>query len=233
MNVLDRLEAAPLPGRERYRTWAACEPALLGVGVRQLRPVLLEQRGSFGHEHRDDVLAALIRLSRLDDQAGLLLVRCLLPGLRVTISRHGWGVARDEATAVAVAALWRRIAIYPLERRPRKIALNLLLDTSHDLIAMRNKELRYRANAYPTDRHGDRADERDGPSAACAMWDAVDRSGVLTDRELALIRSTHVHDLPIAQVAPLIGMTHEAARKARQRAIYKLRAWWDSGEEAA
>jgi hypothetical protein len=57
---------------------------------------------------------------------------------------------------------------------------------------------------------------------------------VLNDREIALVHTTRVQDLPLTQIAPLFGMTHDAARKARQRAIGKLKAWWsDAGQQVA
>jgi hypothetical protein len=73
-------------------------------------------------------------LGRRPELAGTLLTVCLLPGLRRKITQHGWGLDREEAESIAVAALWRRIWTYPLLRRPRRIAMNLLMDTTHDLI---------------------------------------------------------------------------------------------------
>lgn len=35
----------------------------------------------------------------------------------------------EETAAVVVAAMWERIRTYPIERRPRKVAANLALDT--------------------------------------------------------------------------------------------------------
>ena len=65
------------------------------------------------------------------------------------------------------------------------------------------------------------------------FWVAARRAGVLNEREIALIHSTRVHDLPIGQIAPLVGMSRDAARKARQRAIHKLKAWWNIDQRVA
>ncbi|MGH9214189.1 MAG: hypothetical protein ACRD2C_26490 [Acidimicrobiales bacterium] len=232
-NVLDALETAPLPSRQRFAAWAVREPVLGDLKPDQLREVLLDDSAEVDYERRDDLLAALVRLSRTDDQAGTLLVLCLLPGLRRKIAQHGWGLDREEAAAIAVAAMCRRIWTYPLLRRPRKIAMNLLMDTGHDLIDARNKELDWHAIAYLTDRHPDRAAAQPDDWSSELLWDAARKAGVLNDREIALIHSTRVHDLPIANVAPLVGMSHDAARKARQRAIHKLKSWWNPGRRVA
>jgi len=232
-NVLDALEAAPLPTRRRFARWAAQEPVLVGVDPTGLRQVLLDDTEPVDYDRRDDLLGALVRLSRTDEQAGTLLVVCLLPGLRTRLARHGWGLDRDEAAAIALAALCQRIWTYPLLRRPRKIAMNLLLDTTHDLITARDRELDYQANAHLTDRDIDRPADHPDDITPDVLWAGARSAGVLSDREIALIRSTRLDDLPIAQVAPLVGMSHEAARKARQRALHKLKAWWNPDQQIA
>lgn len=228
MNVLAALEAAPLPGRHRFAAWAEAEPALAGLTPYDLRGVLLDDTQPVDYDRRDDILAALIRLSHSDDQAHTLLVTCLLPGLRTRLVRHGWGLDHEEAAAIALTALCQRIHNYPLLRRPRRIAMNLLLDTAHDLITARDKELEHRANAVPTDRHLDRAVDQPDSVTENLLWAATRQAGILNDREIALIRATRLEDLPITAVAPLLAMGHEAARKARQRALHKLKTWWDS-----
>jgi DNA-directed RNA polymerase specialized sigma24 family protein len=232
LSILHALEASPLPGRRRFATWATQEPVLAGLHPSELRNVLLDDTDPIDYDRRDQLLGALVRLSHSDEQATLLLIVCLLPGLRRKIAVHGWGLDRDEAAAIALAALCRRIWTYPLVRRPRKIAMNLLLDTAHDLIDARRKELAWQATAHLTDHELDRAMPEPAESPDL-LWDAARNAGVLTDRELALLRSTSVHDLPITQVAPLLGISHDAARKARQRAVHKLKAWLSHDQHVA
>jgi hypothetical protein len=229
MSVLRALESAPLPSRANFATWAAQEPVLAGLRPCELRAVLLDRSGRVDYDRRDDLLAALVRLSRTDEEAHAILVVCLLPGLRGVIKRHGWGLDRDEATSFALEALCGRIWRYPLLRRPRKIAMNLLMDTAHDLIDARDRERDWHANTDLTDRDTDRPVPQPGDWSPNLLWDAVRKAGVLNDREITLIDATRVRDLDIVDVAALLGMGHEAARKARQRAEYKLRAWWNPG----
>lgn len=228
MNVFAALDAAPPPSRHRFAAWTEAEPALTGLTPAGLRTELLDDTPPVDYDRRDDILAALLRLSHTDDQAQTLLVTCLLPGLRARLTRHGWGIEAEEAAAIALAALCQRIHTYPLLRRPRKIASNLLLDTTHDLITARQKELDHRAHNIPTDRHADRVVDHPEALTEDLLWAAARRAGILTDREIALIRATRLDDLPITAVAPLLAMGHEAARKARQRALHKLKSWWNS-----
>lgn len=232
-NVLDALEAAPAPSRRRFAAWVAQEPVLAGIERAGLREVLLDETEPVDYERRDDILCALIRLSRTDEQAFELLVVCLLPGLRAQLREHGWGLEHEEAAEMALAALCNRIWTYPLLRRPRKVAINLLLDTGNDLCAARDKELKFRANTYLGDRDIDFGAVPPDDITPDLVWDDARRAGVLNGREIALLRSTRDHDLDIRDIAPLLEMNYETARKARQRAVHKLRAWLRPDEQVA
>jgi hypothetical protein len=144
--VLDQLEAMSPPRRSRFERWVAREPVLVGLHPKDLRGFLLDNTEPVGFDRRDAVLAALIRLARIDAQAGQLLIVCLLPGVRAKLRRHATGMDPAEAAAVMVGAHWRRICCYSLDRRPHKIALNLLLDASHDLIVARERERSWEQN---------------------------------------------------------------------------------------
>ena len=65
------------------------------------------------------------------------------------------------------------------------------------------------------------------------MWHLVRCAGVLTLREITLIDATRLRGLPLADTARLLGMNHEAAKKARRRAEIKLAAYWVSDGRAA
>lgn len=59
------------------------------------------------------------------------------------------------------------------------------------------------------------------------------RAGIVNDRDIALVRATHVHGVPIAQVAALVGMNHGAAGKAANVPFTSTRAWWSVNQPAA
>jgi hypothetical protein len=87
-----------------------------------------------GREHSDRWLGAVLRHvcdagpdGRL---AARFVVQAMLPGAASTAYRmRRFGHGLDEVVHVVVAALYEVVRLYPLERRPRKIAANLLLDT--------------------------------------------------------------------------------------------------------
>lgn len=226
MNVLDALELAPVPGRRRFRAWSAAEAILAGLDAERIRRVLLDDTPPVDYEHRDDLLAALLRLARTDEDAGQFLMLCLLPGVRARLRRHGQGLEREEAAAIMVGALWRRIRTYPLDRRPRRIALNLLLDATHDFIATRDRERAWTTHAQLTDESDldDTADEL-GPSPEL-MWHAATTARVISIPQATLLDATHLRGLPLRDTAALLGMGHAAAKQSRRRGGQRFAHWW-------
>ena len=62
-----------------------------------------------------------------------VLLQLLLPGVR-RLARQWWVLGdRDERAAAAVAAVWQRICTYRLDRRPSKVAANILMDAAKEL----------------------------------------------------------------------------------------------------
>jgi DNA-directed RNA polymerase specialized sigma24 family protein len=227
LSLLDALEAAPPPSPRRWRAWVRAEPVLAGLGYGELRRVLLDDTPPVDYERRDDLLAALLRLSRDDEQAGEVLVVCLLPGVKAKLRRHAYGVEPDEAAAVIVEALWRRIRRYPLDRRPRKIALNLLLDAAHDLIDTRDRDAAWTGRHHLTgDDAGLDSEAPDPGEPPQLMWHQAMCAGVLSPREVTLIDGTRLRGLPLPETARLLGITHDAAKKARRRSETRFARWW-------
>lgn len=65
--------------------------------------------------------------------AARVLLQLLLPGTR-RLARKWWALGEpDEQDAAAVAAVYHRIRNYPLERRPGRVAANILMDASYDI----------------------------------------------------------------------------------------------------
>lgn len=78
-----------------------------------------------GRSRDDAVLGALLAECRSgDDLAGRVVLQALLPGMVAMAARD-----RTAELCDYVGQLWCRIRTYPLERRPRRIANNLELDT--------------------------------------------------------------------------------------------------------
>ena len=82
----------------------------------------------------DAVLLALVRRAvEGDPLAARVLLQLLLPGTR-GLARRWWALGEpDERAAAAVTAVYHRIRHYPIERRPGRVAANILLDAAHEL----------------------------------------------------------------------------------------------------
>jgi hypothetical protein len=82
----------------------------------------------------DRVLLALVRRAVAGDAlAARVLLQLLLPGTRA-LARRWWALGDpDERAAAAVTAVYHRIRHYPIERRPGRVAANVLLDAAHEL----------------------------------------------------------------------------------------------------
>lgn len=102
-------------------------------GARSLADVERFVRGAAPAE-ADRVLVVLVaRAVEGDERAARVLLQLLLPGVR-RLARTWWALGDpDERAAAAVAATYDRIRRYPLARRPRRIAANVLMDAASDL----------------------------------------------------------------------------------------------------
>ena len=133
-DLIERLEAewpalasGPLLGR--LRIWSEQEPALASFATPQ--QLLRQLRGLRGdHRAEDEILAALLRQAQTDPLAARVVLQALLPGLKALARRILLEASeRDELWSALLAHCWERIRSYPLERRPTRIAANMLLDT--------------------------------------------------------------------------------------------------------
>jgi hypothetical protein len=135
--------AARLDGDAILVRWAATESALDGLNsVDDLLAVWAE--GS-ADDHRDVVLAALVRLAAVDggrDDESLLLTLHLLSGLARTMARQ-LADLNPDILAVVVGELACQIRRYPWRRRPRAIAANLRAETRRAVLAELRPSSRY------------------------------------------------------------------------------------------
>ncbi len=118
-------------GARRLTAWAACDDALRGWSGAELRSPLASPR-------TDAMQAALVGLAqRADAYAVATLVVQMRPGL-TTLANRAIGfdprlADRTDATAEVLSAFGEVVLRHPLDRRPDKIAANLLLDTRQQL----------------------------------------------------------------------------------------------------
>lgn len=114
----------------------------------------------------DRILAALVRRAAVDcgndALAARTVLQLLLPGataLSAALSSYG---EHDDVLSAVLATLLERIRTYPWQRRPQRVAANLLLDTRMTLRTQRAREVsEAAAGAIGADNaHSDTAGDR-------------------------------------------------------------------------
>ncbi len=116
-------------GTARWEQWSGDHPALQGWTTTDLI-------APTGSERTDAMQAALVAVAqRGEGEAAHLLLVQLRPGLtrlcRWSVGRHMW--SWHEATDEVRAAFFETLYRHRLDRRPRKIAANLILDSRQRL----------------------------------------------------------------------------------------------------
>ncbi len=83
--------------------------------------------GASGRGRHDDdaVLAALVRLARVDELAARVVLQRMLPAISALSRRERSFTLRQEALHELLTASWTVIRTYPIERRPDYVAANL------------------------------------------------------------------------------------------------------------
>ena len=134
--------------------------------------------------------------------AARTLLQLLLPGT-CRLAARWWALgSAEERAAAAVAAVYTRIRNYPIDRRPTRVAANVLLDANQDLARMARRVMAERQRTAPVEPRL-LLGHRDPPAASPAdelrqlVEEAVAAGRVPSDWA-ALIVATHIdgHDLP-------------------------------------
>jgi DNA-directed RNA polymerase specialized sigma24 family protein len=237
------MDAVPLVALERewrslvrgqlavaYRRWATAETTLAAFdGPERLRAFLWDDKAS--DEAQDRALAALLRLARTEPLASRFVLQALLPGLKARAGqllrpRRGReheepSLERGDLWQVLFVGLLERIQTYPLARRPRKIASNLLWDTVH----VAYDELQ-RAGAFishlPLDEPLEVAEAPETPEDVDAVLRRAVLAGVVTAAEAELIAQTRIEGAALQEVAQRLGATYNAVKVRRQKAERRL-----------
>jgi len=203
----------------RLRLWAEREPALAPFVD---PPRLLEFfRGSASSVMKDELLRPLLRIAFDDPLAARVVLQILLPGLKRIAARALHDLSeRDELWELLLAHAWERIRCYPLARRPRHIAANVLLDglmrTMRELERERRRRGRSDADADPP---APTPDPRAG--IARVLLEAVS-AGAISQLEARIIFATRIERCSLAEVATEEGFTYNVLRVRLQRAERRL-----------
>lgn len=215
-----RRELASTELTSHLRQWQAIEPALRAFS--DPAAVLRFLRRSVPGERQDRVLRALVSRAGEDPAAGRLVLHALLPGLK-SLSARLLVDTRDqeELWSTLLACAWQRIRRYPVERRPRRVAANVLLDTLHDAVAAHRRAVRDRTELdvvpawlAPTRPRVDGDIE--------AVTERAMQAGAITAAEAELILCTRIDGVSLASFARSEGVSYDALRVRRRRAERRL-----------
>lgn len=229
MNVIDRLDAE-WSGLARCRDmraaledWAREDPALAFDGPAALVAAVEQSRADTAGTDR--ILAALARRAPGDGRAARVLLQLLLPGCKALVARLQIG-DHDERAAVVVAAAYDRIRTYPIDRRPAKIAANILLDVRHRLLrtAPDTSRRHVALHVLPEGVLPVAAADAEPAAEIMSLLSWAVRQGHLDRASARLIALTRLVGVPVADVAAAEGASEQTVRRRRLRAEERLRA---------
>jgi hypothetical protein len=203
------------------KAWAAQDPTLrrfadLGALVRFAQAP--------GHPvESDELLLCLARRTRDNSLAARALLQAVLYGLIKIAADFKAGTDSDEeAASIVVAAAYDRIRTYPVRKRPRRIAANILLDTRQ---AVSRALFRPRVHQLLVDDLAPLLSESPGPSATeelLALVEEAVRAHLIKTDDARLIVLTRVADVPVNTIADARGCLAQSLRQRRLRAEASL-----------
>jgi hypothetical protein len=212
------------------RGWAALFPghplADAVTGVSDLDHLVSMTQRSSGLRRRDDeVLLALIELSRRDELAGRVVLQHLLPALISRSMHYRSFHDRIDPIELVVPAAWMALRTYDVERRRHHVASSLLSDAVFQAF---RRPLRRRSSSEEVRSPGTFASTpaEDGPTTPLDEFVTVLReatqAGVPSD-DIDLLRQLVRVGSP-GRVAAERRVTPRTVRNHRDRAIGNVRA---------
>jgi DNA-directed RNA polymerase specialized sigma24 family protein len=200
--------------------WSS-DPALVGFSDLEEVVAEIQQRGR--PEESDRILLALLRRAAVDDLAAQAVLQALMPGLKSLMSAYRLTGEPEEVATAVVEAAFERIRRYPCDRRPTRVAANLLQDTRQVLWRNGCRDRRLRLATEPltepvTSRLASAVHERSAPDELIDLVAEAVRRGRVLPCGARLILLTRVLDVPIDALAEEMGTKPNTLRKRRQRA---------------
>ena len=213
-----RLTRGPL--QERMLVWAAADPAL--AAFPDPASLLRFLHGPSRGQDKDEVLAALLVLARQEPLAGRVLLQALLPGLKALAGRLLLtGGERPLLWQLLLAQVWEQICCYPVERRPRRVAANLLLDTLNQTTRTLKRERQHWQLLPLEPLPAVASDAAASGDVERPLRDAV-AAQALTAAEAELILATRIDGASLAFLAREAGLPYMALHARRYRAEKRL-----------
>lgn len=218
--VVRRAAAAGVPAR-----WAAEDDALAPFGAGLDLLVRATEDRSAPPEAKDRVLVALAGRVASDEVAVRTLVQVLLPGARALAGRLGWMGSSEACAGLVVSELWARVRTYPFERRPQRVAANVLGDVRRELLRSEGRgkvELVALDEVDEADLVAEVEDGRVGAGELLGLLIEAVEAGRLPVRAARLIAATRILDVPRTDLATAGGVSTQTVRRRRLRAEAEL-----------
>ena len=227
--------AAATSTRRSLAQWRQSDPVLAPYD--DLDDLLAATGHALPEPDADRVLAAVVRRAAEDELAARVVLHRLLPGLLRVALRRGatgrWKVAPlfDELTAAG----WIVVRTYPIERRPAKIAVNLLRDAEYEVCV---RPFRLRAadetpsgtfldgdlvDALVTDATGRPDHVARHPSDEIARVLAQGRAAAVPSDDLDLLRNLYLEAEPVQEAARRLSVSPRTVLSRRLAATRRLR----------
>jgi hypothetical protein len=205
-----------------YRRWVCAQPVLARFsGVAALVRFLHDEQPTTGEARaKDELLCALLALARDDRVAGRVVLQALLPGLKQLAGRALFDACERELFwELLLAHTWSRIRSYPLARRRRSVAANLLFDSLQRTLRELGRERRHRRNRDFEPVETQPLSELGEPELL--LGEAV-RAQAITALEARLIFVVRLERRRLADAAAQENLAYNVARVRLQRAERRL-----------
>lgn len=202
------------------------DPALQGFA--DLDSVIAEIQRRGRPAESDRILLGLLRRVPDDAVAARTVLQAIMPGLKSLMSAYQLTAEPEEVSTAVIEAAFERIGSYPCDRRPARVAANLLNDTRQLLWRAARKESILRLASEPlTEATLQRmAEQPVEVSATDELLDLVSEAVRLRHLQsdgARIILLTRVLDVSITDLATDTGTKSKTIRKRRDRAEAALR----------
>ena len=202
--------------------WAT-DPALRGFS--DLEEVVAEIQRRGRPQQSDRILLALLRRAAVDNLAAQTVLQAVMPGLKCLMSAYQLTGEPEEVATAVIEAAFERIRRYPCDRRPARVAANLLHDTRQILWRDGCRERRLRLATEPLiSAVAHVPQERSSTDELIDLVAEAVRHGRVSPCGARLILLTRILDVPIEELAEETGTKGLTLRKRRQRAQAALAA---------
>jgi DNA-directed RNA polymerase specialized sigma24 family protein len=206
----------------RFRARQANEPALAQFADAAALVRFMREPGS--RVEKDAVLRALLAWARVEPLGARIVLEAIRPGL-LNLSARLLRNAREkeELRSIVLLSAWEVIRRYPLERRPSRVAANLLLDTLKATLIELGRESEWSAiRSFATvEGEASSAPEEIDRDVDGLLKRAV-TAGALSSEEAEVVLSSRFDGIDLAELARAAGISYNAMKMRRQRAERRL-----------